>query len=38
MNKASEIKNGNGKQEKIGSASINQSINQMNCILLKMKI
>ena len=34
MNEASEVKNRNGKQEKIGSASINQ----MNCILLKMKI
>ena len=42
MNEGSEVKNGNGEQEKNGSAainqSINQSINQVDYILLKMKI
>ena len=37
MNEGSGIINGNGGQEKIGS-QINQSINQVHCILLKMKI
>ena len=37
MNEGSEV-NGNEGQEKNGSTSINQSINQMNYILFKMKI
>ena len=41
MNEGSEVKNGDEKQEKVGSQinqSINQSINQIHFILLKMKI